>query len=86
VVTFYNAEEGGPLAANGKRLSEGDVAVKESLYGKYAGKSVVLNGRTYQVVDACAGGGCRDFDVFVNGSKQEVSNRGVQTWSCSWKP
>ena len=85
-VTFYTAEEGGPLAHNGKRLSEGDVAVRDEVYGKYAGRSVVLNGRTYQVVDSCAGGACKDFDVFVNGSRAEAAQRGIQTWDCSWKP
>jgi hypothetical protein len=68
--TYYTSHEGGSRGANGKALRAFEsVAVPEVEFARRRGQRVELHGiGVFVVDDACAGGGCKDFDVYVGDS------------------
>jgi hypothetical protein len=65
--TYYTSNEGGAVGAGGKRLTPfKSVAVRLRDYKKFKGRRVDIKGfGRYVVEDACAGKGCKDFDIYV---------------------
>ena len=65
--TYYSSANGGPVGANGKRLTAfKSVAVRIAEYSKLKGKKVEFKGLgVMEVEDSCPGGECMDFDIFV---------------------
>lgn len=72
--TYYMSYEGGPVGAGGKRLEAfKSVAVPLSQFKKREGAWVEVRGiGTFRVDDACAGGGCKDLDIFVGDSEENA--------------
>ena len=68
------------MGAGGKRLTPfRSVAVKIDRFRELEGRSVEIRGfGTYVVEDGCAGGQCKDFDIYVG---NDVSNaRKLPNW------
>lgn len=63
------------------------VAVPIGVWDKYKGKSVVIDGRSYEVRDSCSNCAAKgiSFDILVK-DKKTADRLGVPTVTCSWKP
>ena len=72
--TYFTAKEGGAIGKSGKRLTPfRSVAVKLSQYDKFAGREVEIRGfGVFVVEDGCAGGACKDFDIYVGGDAKNA--------------
>lgn len=68
MMTYYTANEGGPIGAGGRRLKPlKSVAVRSEMFERMEHRKVKIKGYgTFRVDDACDGSGCKDFDVFVD--------------------
>ena len=66
VTTYYSASSSA-RGASGKRLTAfKSVAVPIKYFKAYRGRRVMIKGfGTYVVEDACVGGGCKNFDIYV---------------------
>lgn len=68
--TYYTSNEGGDTGAGGKRLTQfKSVAVPRRVFKEYEGRKVDFAGfesfGSFVVEDSCAGGECKDFDIYV---------------------
>lgn len=74
--TYYMSYESDPVGAGGRRLEAfRSAAVPEAEFERREGEWVEIRGiGSFRVDDACAGGGCRDFDIFV-GDAEENAHR-----------
>lgn len=65
--TYYTSNEGGAVGAGGLRLTPfKSVAVRLRDFKKLKGRRVDIKGfGKFVVEDACAGRGCKDFDIYV---------------------
>ena len=68
-MTYYTADQGGARGANGKTLDPfKSVAVPIAMFRKKNGKMAEIKGvGIVRVDDACAGGACKDFDIYIGG-------------------
>lgn len=67
LTTYYTSNEGGARGAGGLKLTPfRSVAVRIGDFRKYEGRRVEFKGiGTFVVEDGCAGGACKDFDIYV---------------------
>lgn len=72
--TYYMSYEGGPVGAGGRRLEAfKSVAVPVRQFKRRQGDWVEIRGiGTFRIDDACAGGGCKEFDIFVGDSEENA--------------
>lgn len=72
--TYFSSKEGGAVGKSGKRLTPfKSVAVKLSQYDKFAGREVEIKGfGVFVVEDGCAGGSCKDLDIYVGGNPKNA--------------
>ena len=78
--TYYTSNEGGAVGAGGEKLKAfRSVAVRLRDFKKLEGRRVDIKGfGQFVVEDACAGKGCKDFDIYVG---NDVANaRRLPNW------
>jgi hypothetical protein len=78
--TYYTSNEGGAVGAGGRKLTPfRSVAVRLRDFKAHKGRRVDIKGfGRFVVEDACAGSGCKDFDIYVG---NDVANaRRLPNW------